>query len=170
MMAGSCPRSGDPAIATLASYLLLVGVSSAGCGPGMIVDHEVITAGEANTGTSNRYSNSCAAVTTWLLRNEDSLTGYFEFYLPDQSIPEVEFEDRTVMLSFSQGCIIDGNELHLDQVRLDGDHLIVFETIEISDTGIEDGSFRPYTLSYIDLPWDTYYFYVDLEVDIVWPE
>jgi len=139
-----------------------------GCGPGTRVAIEEITRGEVAGGTSSPYANLCSSVVTTLVWDDEYLAVTFEYFLPGAPIPEVSFDDRIALLSYSQGCSVNNNELYLDEVRLDGDRVFVFTTLVVSDDGIDDETYRPYDLSYIDLPWDRYA--IEVDVDVVWPD
>lgn len=147
---------------------LLAALALVGCGPGAPVEIEEITRGEVAGGNSSPYASFCSSVVTTLVWDDEYLGVTFEHDLPGAPIPEVSFDDRIALLSYSQGCSVDNNELFLDEVRLDGDRVFVFTTLVVSEDGHDDETYRPYNLAYVDIPWDRYL--IEVDSNVVWPE
>ena len=167
MIGSPFPESLGDRTLRLAMVLLLCGSSA--CAPGSRVEHEEVVREEVDAGISNSDSNSCTAINSWLVYSADELEGYFEYFLADEQVPEVEFGDRMVMLSFSMGCHADGNELMIDRVFFDGDLLLVYaDMVMFTREGPGDGPYRAYNVSYVDLPRDSYA--VEVDTNVIWPE
>jgi len=138
-----------------------------GCGPGTRVAIEEITRGEVAGGTGSPYANFCSSVVTTLVWDQEYLDVVFKYWLPGALVPEVSFDERIALLSYSQGCPVNNNELYLDEVRHADDRLFVFTTLVVSEDGITDEAYRPYNLSYVDIPWDRYL--IEVDANVVWP-
>ena len=112
--------------------------------------------------------NCTRSVSSWLLYEEDHVVDLFQQHLPAAPIPEIEFDERIVMMSFSWGCLTAGNVLWIERAFIDSDLLLVQANIDVSNEGIEDSCYRPYNLTYVDVPIDGYY--VEVDTDVIWPE
>ncbi len=155
-------------LASSSSCWLLAALALLGCGPGRPVAIEEITRGEVAGGNGSPYANLCSSVVTTLVWDQEYLDVTFKYWLPGASVPEVNFDDRIALLSYAQGCPVNNNELYIDEVRIDGDHVFVFTTLVVSEDGIDDETYRPYNLAYVDIPWERYL--IEVDTNVVWPD
>jgi hypothetical protein len=135
-----------------------------GCAPGLAIDHEEILRSETNVDAASSESNACSALVVWLAFHEDNVESLFDYYLPEVDVPELQFHDRVLMLSFTEGCQGAGNELIVDEVYLNDGILEVYETLIHADPYGPSSGYRPYNLSWLDLPSGD--FAVEAYVDI----
>lgn len=152
------------------SSLLAAGVAAmaltSACAPGKPVLFEELLHGEAIAGVASNQSNSCSALEVFL-GTEMWIDEYFSFFLPEEEPPSLEFEDGAAVLSFTLGCVASGNELYVEDVFLKDDILHIHETIIQAEPTGEQGTFRPYNVTWLDLSdWE---YPAEVTIDIEFP-
>lgn len=147
------------------SWVFLSMVWYTGCRPGTPVAIEEVTTGAAEVGWGTDVGNSCSALVAWLAYDEAELEELFATFIPGKEAPDVSFDTGIALLSFTDGCLVGDNELSVDAVYLLDETLEVFVTFVQADQAGGAGNFRPYNVTWLELPPDPYFVHTTLEIE-----